>query len=222
MESARWIILVILAAAALACFAEDIKTTTGQEYKNVRISRAEPDGIVVVASYGIVKIPFSELPKEFQEKYHYDPQASANFRKQRTVEDAARAQAIEAIKAKRQRELSAAASPGNRPSAITPGPGQQIEPTRAQAAGLSLDAHEISSGNPFQSNWETWWGSYDRSYAYSKRLLVTVRDLSGRVPSCDVDVFLLAAPSLMRRRASFTIGKVFPRSLEDASKFRDQ
>jgi hypothetical protein len=59
----------------------------GKEYKNVKISRAEPDGLVIVANYGIIKIPFDDLPLNLQQKYHYDPVASAEFRKR--LDDAA-------------------------------------------------------------------------------------------------------------------------------------
>jgi hypothetical protein len=36
----------------------------GKEYKNVTVSRGEPDGIVLITSTGISKVYFTELPKE--------------------------------------------------------------------------------------------------------------------------------------------------------------
>ena len=71
--------LVALLFGAVLTFAraEDVKTVTGKEYKNVKISRAEPDGLVIIASYGIIKIPFEDLPLDLRQKYHYDPIASA-------------------------------------------------------------------------------------------------------------------------------------------------
>src|SRR5206468_7987959 len=77
---------LLFAAALTLARAEDIKTVTGKEYKNVKISRAEPDGLVIVASYGIIKIPFTELSPELQQKYHYDAKAADTYRKQ--VDDA--------------------------------------------------------------------------------------------------------------------------------------
>ena len=47
---------VLFGAALTLSRAEDIKTVTGEEYKNVKISRVEPDGLVIIASYGIIKI----------------------------------------------------------------------------------------------------------------------------------------------------------------------
>lgn len=64
---------------ALAAFAEDFKTVTGKEYKEATITRTEPDGIVVKTSSGITKLYFAELPKEVQERFHYDPQKATAY-----------------------------------------------------------------------------------------------------------------------------------------------
>jgi hypothetical protein len=72
---------VILCFASIA-FAEDFKTINGKEYKNAKLSRVEPDGIVITFSGGIVKIPFAEMSPEIQKKYGYDPAAAADFQKQ--------------------------------------------------------------------------------------------------------------------------------------------
>jgi len=62
--------LAILAAlAASIALADDFKTIDGKEYKNVKVSRVEPDGIVITFSGGIVKIPFTELSPDIQKKY---------------------------------------------------------------------------------------------------------------------------------------------------------
>ena len=66
----------------MVCFAsviraDDFKTNDGKEYKNVTVSRVEPDGIVLITSIGISKVYFTELPKEVQERFHYDPEKAA-------------------------------------------------------------------------------------------------------------------------------------------------
>ncbi len=61
----------ILCLASVA-IAEDFKAIDGKEYKNVTVSRVEPDGIVLSSSSGISKVYFTELPKEVQERFHYD------------------------------------------------------------------------------------------------------------------------------------------------------
>jgi len=65
--------LAILAAlSASIALAEDFKTIDGKEYKNVTVSRVEPDGIVLKSKSGISKVYFVELPKEVQERFHYN------------------------------------------------------------------------------------------------------------------------------------------------------
>jgi hypothetical protein len=64
------ILIVCFASVALA---DDFKTIDGKEYKNVTVSRVEPDGIVLKSKWGISKVYFVELPKEIQERFHYQP-----------------------------------------------------------------------------------------------------------------------------------------------------
>jgi len=66
-------------AILIVCFApiaraEDFKTTNGKEYKNAEVSRVEPDGIVLKTKSGIAKVYFVELPKEVQQRFHYNVQ----------------------------------------------------------------------------------------------------------------------------------------------------
>jgi ATPase subunit of ABC transporter with duplicated ATPase domains len=70
--------LAILASASIA-LAGDFKTISGKEYKNVTVSRVEADGIVLKSKSGISKVYFSELPKEVQERFHYDPAQARQF-----------------------------------------------------------------------------------------------------------------------------------------------
>jgi hypothetical protein len=83
-------VLILLILFPPIVFAEDFKTVNGKEYKNATVSRVEPDGIVLKTKSGVRKIYFSELPKEVQERFHYDPQQAA-------AAQAAAAQQTEAI-----------------------------------------------------------------------------------------------------------------------------
>ena len=58
--------------------ADDFKTVTGKEYKDATVTRVEPDGIVLTSKAGISKIYFTELPKDVQQRFGYDPQRAAN------------------------------------------------------------------------------------------------------------------------------------------------
>jgi hypothetical protein len=118
---------IVFGATILICSivrADDIETIDGKEYKNVRVTRTEPDGLVVSASYGIIKIPFEELSSELQQKYNFDPQAAATFRREREAADAERSRAIEAARQKRvqaQHEAlatSATPSPATQPQSV--------------------------------------------------------------------------------------------------------
>jgi len=59
--------------------ADDFKTIKGKEYKNAKVSRVEPDGIVLVTKSGISKVYFTELPKDVQERFNYDPDKGAAY-----------------------------------------------------------------------------------------------------------------------------------------------
>jgi len=43
------------------------------------VTRVEPDGIMLKTKSGIAKVYFAELPKEVQERFHYDPAKAAQF-----------------------------------------------------------------------------------------------------------------------------------------------
>jgi len=74
--------LIVAVCFASIALADDFKTIDGREYKNAKVSRVEPDGIVLITKSGISKVYFTELPKEVQERFHYDPQKAAEFTSQ--------------------------------------------------------------------------------------------------------------------------------------------
>jgi hypothetical protein len=91
---------------ASAAFSEDFKTVNGKEYKDVTITRVDPDGIVVKTKSGVSKVYFAELPKDVQERFHYDQQkASASSAEQAANYTAYQKQQEEA---QRERENAAA------------------------------------------------------------------------------------------------------------------
>ena len=54
----------------------------------------------------------------------------------------------------------------------------------ANAGTLSLEAHEIGTGDARISNWETVWGSYDRDFTRSKKIAVTLHNMSQTCTFC--------------------------------------
>jgi chromosome segregation ATPase len=70
-----FLVLSFIAAA----FAEDFKTVNGKEYKDATVTRVEPDGIVLKTKSGVTKVYFTELPKDVQERFHYDSEKAASY-----------------------------------------------------------------------------------------------------------------------------------------------
>ena len=66
-------------------FADDFKTLSGKEYKDATVSRVEPDGLVLTSKTGISKVYFTELPRDVQERFGYDPQKAGNYSAQQSA-----------------------------------------------------------------------------------------------------------------------------------------
>ena len=97
--------LVFTAAAR----AEDFKTVSGKEYKDATITRVEPDGLLVKTKSGITKVYFAELPKEIQERFHYDQQKASGY----SAEQAANYAAYQKQQQDAQREREETAARNN-------------------------------------------------------------------------------------------------------------
>jgi len=79
------VLILFVLCFVSAAFSDDFKTVTGREYKNATVSRVEPDGIVLTNNAGISKVYFTELPKEVQERFGYDPQKAADYSAQQSA-----------------------------------------------------------------------------------------------------------------------------------------
>jgi thiol-disulfide isomerase/thioredoxin len=75
----------LLLCFATVALADDFKTTRGKEYKNVTVNRVEPDGLVLKSKSGISKVYFVELPKEVQERFHYNSAVASAYSAQQAV-----------------------------------------------------------------------------------------------------------------------------------------
>src|SRR5215510_116732 len=92
----------LLLCFATVAMADDFKTVRGKEYKNVTVTRVEPDGIVLKSKSGISKLYFVELPKEVQERFHYNAASASAYSAQQagnqaTTAVAGRGQSVEVI-----------------------------------------------------------------------------------------------------------------------------
>jgi hypothetical protein len=97
--------ILALLPATLA-LAEDFNTISGKLYKDATIIRVEADGIVLRTKSAIVKLYFSELPKEVQKGFQYDPAKTtvASSPYQNAPMNVARPLALPAAIEKRQRQ----------------------------------------------------------------------------------------------------------------------
>jgi hypothetical protein len=68
-----------------AAVAEDFTTVNGKEYKEATVTRVDPDGIVVKTKSGITKVYFTELPRQVQERFHYDSAKAASYSSEQTA-----------------------------------------------------------------------------------------------------------------------------------------
>ena len=82
--TAKVLTLFILCFSS-AAVAEDFTTVNGKEYKEASVTRVDPDGIVVKTKSGITKVYFTELPRQVQERFHYDSAKAASYSSEQTA-----------------------------------------------------------------------------------------------------------------------------------------
>ncbi len=155
---------VILYFASVA-LADDFKAIDGKEYKNVTVSRVEPDGIMLLSKSGISKVYFTELPKEIQERFHYDAAQATAYSAEQVASQEAFLRQQEELRRKVAEERNKY-STGQEPlknqgdkllerPAFVAGPGQQVE---VITHGAQVDiAQHLSLGNvtvvDFYADW---------------------------------------------------------------------
>jgi chromosome segregation ATPase len=115
---------ILLLSFATAALCEDFKTVNGKEYKDATVTRVEPDGIAVKTNSGITKVYFTELPKDVQERFHYDSEKAASY----SAEQATNYTAYQKQQDETQRQQQAAEAKSK--SALTE---QQAATNRTQA-----------------------------------------------------------------------------------------
>ncbi len=155
---------LILCFASVA-LAEDFKAIDGKEYNNVRVSRVEPDGIVLISKSGISKVYFLELPKEVQKRFHYDAANAAAYSAEEAASQVAfqnqQAELRWKIAEEKNRYWIGQAPAKNQqdkvqaPAAVVAGRGQQVE---VISHGAQVDiARHLALGNvtvvDFYADW---------------------------------------------------------------------
>jgi len=85
MNPRNAIISILATLSAALALADDFKTIQGKEYKDAKVTRVEPDGIVVKNKSGISKVYFVELPEDVQRRFNYGPQRATAFSAQQAA-----------------------------------------------------------------------------------------------------------------------------------------
>jgi hypothetical protein len=98
--SAKVLTFLILSFTA-AAFAEDFTTINGKAYKDATVTRVEPDGVVVQTKSGVTKLYFTELPKDVQQRFHYDSEKAASYSAEQAANYAAYQKQQEEIRRQR-------------------------------------------------------------------------------------------------------------------------
>jgi thiol-disulfide isomerase/thioredoxin len=155
-ESKMKIFAFLILCFASVALAADFKTIDGKEYKNVTVSRVEPDGIVLITSSGISKVYFTELPKEVQARFHYDAAKGAAYSAQQTATQAAFQKQQEELRRKLAEEAQRNEQNTRRAAAaFVPQRGQPIE-VISHGAQVDITRH-LALGNvtivDFYADW---------------------------------------------------------------------
>jgi thiol-disulfide isomerase/thioredoxin len=154
------ILTVLVLCFVSITFADNFKAVDGKEYKNVTVSRIEPDGIVLRTKSGISKVYFVELPKEVQDRFHYNAAIAAAYQQQGRIQAttgvAGRGQPVEVISHGAQVDINRHLALGN----VTVvdfyadwcGPCRQLSPNLEQ---MARSDQEIALRKIDIVNWKT-------------------------------------------------------------------
>src|SRR5437867_11397185 len=112
MNSQKITIAILAALSASLALADDFKTIHGKEYKDATVKRVEPDGIVLQTRSGISKLYFTELPKEVQQRFNYDPEKAAAYSAEQSA-------AYEQIRKQQEQEMRQRADKAAKQKAVS-------------------------------------------------------------------------------------------------------
>jgi len=86
-----------------------IVTVLGHVYHHAKVTLVEPDGLTVKyipdgGGFGGIKIPFGDLPLEYQQQYGYDPQQAATYVEAKEKKEEQQKQAAQQAEAKQAQQ----------------------------------------------------------------------------------------------------------------------
>ena len=152
------VVTFLIFSVTAAALSDDFKTVNGKEFKDATVSRVEPDGIVVKTKSGMSKVYFAELPKEVQERFHYDPQQASTY----SAEQAANYAAYQNQQAEAQRQREEAAAKNNAILAQQQAAKNRTQALQARYATLQQEENALllKIGEAKQPGPEYWQGKH--------------------------------------------------------------
>lgn len=199
------VFLFLILCCTTVAVADDFKLVIGKEYKNVTVTRVEPDGIVLKTKSGISKVYFVELPKDVQERFHYNAAIASAYSAQQTVNQSTmaagrRGEPIKVISHGEQVDINQHLVPGN----VTVidfyadwcGPCRQFAPRLEQ---LTRDDSEIALRKIDIVNWKT---AVVQQFNIHSIPQVNVYDRSGRLVGSVLGVDLEGVKSYVAQAKS--------------------
>ena len=119
---------------------DSLRTLDGQEFKNVRVRRIDPDGLSVFHSRGAAKIPFLQLPEDIRFQFGFDAEkakeyAAARAARRKRYEESRPAREL----AQRRRKIE------NRIAALS----ADIESMEAPATESARNTHKVDPWDPW-------------------------------------------------------------------------
>ena len=65
----------------------ELKTASGETYRDVRITNVTPSDISIIHESGATRIPIAKLTEEFKTKLGYDPEKAAEFKRKENAKE---------------------------------------------------------------------------------------------------------------------------------------
>ena len=189
------VISIVLSCLAIGfARAEDLVTTDGKIFKDVTITKVEPDGLSITHQSGSAKVPFAKLPEEVQRKHGYDPAKADAFAK---AQNQRRAELQAIMTAAREKELALERAKLSQAFAVTPESAEGISVTvqsraqfqEEQAATWRMELYSeeeikrMLAGSSPQALLRVTWHRPDYDGAASAHFRVIVSDAAGNVRS---------------------------------------
>lgn len=191
MNSKACLIALYLGTAGFA-WTEDLTTTDGKTYKEVTVTKVEPDGLSIAHETGTVKVLFTKLPEALQREHGFDPAKADAYAKEQKRKWAELQAALAAAK---EKETAAKREAIARGFTVTPKSAEgislvalsraQVHEERATRLRVELyredEIARMLKESPLKGRLQVTWRRDDYDGAATEHFKVIVTDAGGKV-----------------------------------------